>query len=357
MSTASRGSASVAGDMKSWSSALRTLSIVALLAAPLGCGGTLAFLALERSPLESARDAAPIMGSVQAAQSWNQTTAVATLEVGSEREVASQTSGVVTELNVAAGEPVATGTRVFAVDGAPVIAYVGPYPLYRDIAKGMTGEDVRMAQELLVSTGYLDAADGTAGTATRKAIIAFNADHGHGKDNEVLSAASLLWVPEGATTPKLVKIERGDMLASGAAVWTSTRADDLVRVDAPASDVERSLTIADATVVLPAGETTVSTSSDVAVLKPAFGTNSSTVANLRDAQSIPVGAIPSAAVVTDSSGKMCYFAGTDEAPLALHLSEGSFGMVYVEASQVGLPVLLNPYDVMDSPSCDSTSTT
>ena len=58
----------------------------------------------------------------------------------------------------------------------------------RILRKGMSGEDVKQLQEALIALGYdvgPDGADGQFGNNTRKAVVAFQKDHGLDADGEV----------------------------------------------------------------------------------------------------------------------------------------------------------------------------
>ncbi len=79
--------------------------------------------------------------------------------------------GVVTALP-AAGSVIATGERVYEVDGRPVVLLPGERPFWRELAEGAeAGEDVRQLQQALAVLGLFDAeADGRFGPRTARAL-------------------------------------------------------------------------------------------------------------------------------------------------------------------------------------------
>lgn len=64
-------------------------------------------------------------------------------------------SGIVTDVQVKTRQPVRSGTPLFSVGGATILAIIGPRPLYRDLRQGNRGDDVRMVTGLLSSLGML----------------------------------------------------------------------------------------------------------------------------------------------------------------------------------------------------------
>ncbi len=95
-------------------------------------------------------------------------------------------SGVLTSLDVADGDTVGVGDRVFSVELRPVVAAVGEVPAFRDLSQGARGADVAQVQQLLIDTGFLTgSADGVFGAATTRAVRAWQASLGLEKDGVV----------------------------------------------------------------------------------------------------------------------------------------------------------------------------
>lgn len=101
-----------------------------------------------------------------------------TVSLGSTQQVpvrgATDGAAVVTATPLAVGSPVLSGTVLVEVSGRPVLALDLPFPLYRDLAGGASGADVRALQETLKSLGtYKGQVDGRyrQGTATAVAAL------------------------------------------------------------------------------------------------------------------------------------------------------------------------------------------
>lgn len=70
-----------------------------------------------------------------------------------------------------ASDMVDEGVVVAVVSGRPVIAIQGPFPLYRDLERGVEGPDVRMVQQALERLGLFDSeVDGVFGRETEVAV-------------------------------------------------------------------------------------------------------------------------------------------------------------------------------------------
>lgn len=77
---------------------------------------------------------------------------------------------VVTGAGVPQGGTLTSGAVAAWVNGRPVIALRGPFPFYRDIGEGDTGDDVRMLQQALADLGYAISPDGDFGTFTAQCV-------------------------------------------------------------------------------------------------------------------------------------------------------------------------------------------
>lgn len=81
-----------------------------------------------------------------------------------------QAASVVTASGVLAGQNLENGSVVFWINGAPVFALEGEFPLYRDLFEGDAGPDVAMIQSALLAMGYPILADGVFGAETISSI-------------------------------------------------------------------------------------------------------------------------------------------------------------------------------------------
>lgn len=112
-------------------------------------------------------------------------------------------SGVLTTLDVEDGATVHAADRLYSVDLRPVVAAVGDVPAFRDLAQGSRGADVAQVQRLLIEQGFLaGTADGDFGSATARAVRAWQAGLGVEKDG-VVRAGDVVFA---ATLPARVRV-------------------------------------------------------------------------------------------------------------------------------------------------------
>ena len=98
-----------------------------------------------------------------------------------------------------AGQPAAGDSGPAASDRSGVLGQAAsdrssaPAVITRTLEKGMSGEDVRQVQEMLIQLGYLDgAADGEFGDMTQAAVVAFQKASGLQFADGVVGAGTLL---------------------------------------------------------------------------------------------------------------------------------------------------------------------
>lgn len=311
------------------------------LAAPVVLAGGVAIAALVRSPMESDTASGPVITTVQRAERPESETTTVTWAPSEVYPVLSRSAGTITALGITSGEPLADGDVAMSVDGAPVLAFVAPAPLYRDIGQGMTGEDVDAVQRFLVDRGYLGGAEVPAARSTARAIAAFNADHGRG-DTEVLRVGTLLWVPEGSGDPLDVSVRVGDVVEPGTELYRTADGPDRLAIDTTPLAEERVLSVAGVEVALAPDAVAVLDAHDVAAVRAVMGGEDSVGATLSRLAAGEVGTIPSAAVVVDADGRACYFTGLDGHAVQIEADSGSFGLVDVDPGLIGSPVLVGP---------------
>lgn len=326
--------------------------VAVVLALPLITGSGLAIWALSKSPLHAALDAEPTVMTVVEAQQDLATQVAVLYSAPQTRAVATQATGTVTEIDLDVGRGISTGDKPLSVDGIPRVAYVSDYPLYRSIHVGDNGEDVKIAQRLLIELGYLDSdADGDAGNLTGAAMIAFNKRYGDGSAGAVLSPDSLVWIPTDATVPQSVKVEIGQQLATGDAIYESEISPATVVVDIDPAEVARTVVVDGVSATLARSETTVSDEAFVDVVAVRASDSGRAAVTVTLADPLVVGAIPTSAVVTDADGTVCFFPDGSSPAVTIEAGDGTFGMVYVDATLIGSSVLVNPREVRDVAQC------
>ena len=330
--------------------------VVALgIVIPLGVAAGVALVVAGRSPLDSGAGAAPLVGTIELAQRSHQVNVAIGVEFADAVTPSTQATGTITAIGIGEGSKVTAGTRVMDVDARGVVAYVADSPLYRDIVRGIEGPDVATAQALLTDLGF-DAgpADGKAGPATEKAIKAFNVAYGFGKNNPVLTLASLLWVGTVPATVNEVSVHLGDQVGPGTELFTVAAALAAITVAEPSGNAlegEWALTVNGVTAPYEHGTSRITDPEAVAAIADTLGTTTEGVGTLQLATPVTVASVPSSAVVTGATGGTCIFASTDAEPTPVEASGGSLGTVDLDASWVGQPVLLNPREVREDLTC------
>lgn len=190
----------------------RRTTLILLLAVLLLGGVAWAVLTLFRVP--DAPESAPeyalvevVPGEVSETLQLNVAAAWAATPIGTNRA-----SGTVTGVAVAAGDEVSQGTVLYTVNLRPVVVAQGEVPAFRDIAAGVSGEDVRQAQQMLADLGYF-AGDisGEAGALTAAAIREWQASLG-AEETGVIALGDIIFVP---TLPIRVALDQ-DIIARGA---------------------------------------------------------------------------------------------------------------------------------------------
>ncbi|QKJ21218.1 peptidoglycan-binding protein [Microbacterium hominis] len=112
-------------------------------------------------------------------------------------------SGVVTGVEVAAGDEVGAGDTVYTVNLRPVVVAAGAVPAFRAISRGDQGTDVAQLQLLLAQLGhYAGPADGTVGWGTVTAIRAWQKASGVAQTG-VVEWGDVVFVPSLPTRVSL----------------------------------------------------------------------------------------------------------------------------------------------------------
>lgn len=332
-----------------------TAVVVVAFLAPLVAGSVLALRAASQSPLESASQAEPLIAVVESAERRNDVQAGIAVEYAEAIAPAGNASGTLTAVDLAPGTTIGAGTVVGQVDFRDLVAYSSAAPLFRDITRGLKGDDVRIAQEVLTGLGYGSVEpDGNAGVATERAIRTFNAAHGYGDQNPVLSLASLVWIGTGPVTVAESKVTLGGAVAPGTELFTTTASLAAIAVTEPASltrDAAVELTIGEVTTAYEPGRGRVTEPEAVAAIAELLGQATQGSAVLRLVDPVSVGTVPASAVVTDELGRTCIFTDLASGFVPVEPVGGSLGTVDLDPSLIGRPVLVNPRDVREDLAC------
>lgn len=165
----------------------------------------------------------------------NLTVAKASLDAAKDK--LDQLRGTVTALPDE-GSVVERGEPLYELDGQPsgVLLY-GERPAWRELAKGLHGEDVRQLQENLLELGFGGDDLTTSGTfddATVAAVTAWQASLGK-PETGVVDLGEVVFLP-GAVRVAGQSVNVGDTVTAGLEILTATSTNRVVTVDLAAED-------------------------------------------------------------------------------------------------------------------------
>ena len=331
------------------------IAVALALIAPLAAGIVLVLAKSSESPLESASAVEPLIGSVERAERFQEASVAIAVQYATALAPATQASGTLTALGISPGKDVKTGTVVGSVNNQKLVAYTSKSPLFQDIDRGLKGDDVKTAQQLLKDLGfYTGAIDGDAGPATEKSIKAFNKKYGWGKDNGTLALASLVWVGQTPVTVSEVSVTLGSSVSPGTELFKTTASLAAIAVtetpNLPA-DGDVTLTVNGVTVPYVVGSGAVTEPDAVAQIASTMGTTTEGVGTVALVSPQVVGTVPSSAVFSDANGAACIFADVTGTAIAVSPTGGTLGTVDLDESLVGQAVLINPRDVREDLAC------
>jgi len=279
--------------------------------------------------------------------------------------------GVVTSLEIAAGEPLTQGRVLLAIDGIQRRAYLGHMPVFRELGSGDSGPDVAALHAYLIETGTATELPGDRFTSrTARAVRAFQSGIGAPTDGR-FRPSYVVYVPAGTDVVGTVRAELGATLDARAAVFESGSRPSGVRVEAPegapvaaaALDAPLVFTWRDASVTTASGTLTAADAVALYEMTGAGGASTNRgdddaeaggehrVSGIRVELQEPrrAGVVPGTAVLTDSGGTRCVFLVEDgtERPDAFVLDSfdlvaGELGVVAVDVDLIGRSVVRDP---------------
>ncbi len=150
-------------------------------------------------------------------------------------------SGVVTSVNISAGQEVGAGTVLYTVNLRPVVVAQGDVPAFQSLSSGAAGADVAQLQTMLATLGfYRYEVDGQFDSVTRQAVQAWQKSLGLDADG-VVQAGDIVYVPTLPTRVALdtEKVQRGASLGGGEAVVRGLPAAPSFTI--PVTDTQASL--------------------------------------------------------------------------------------------------------------------
>lgn len=325
------------------------------LVAPLIAAGVLVWRSVSVSPLEAAAAAKPTVVVVESATRSGEANVAISVRTADAFQPRTDATGRLTSTTVTVGAEVTGSQVVGSVNGADLVSYQAAAPIWQDVSATSPAALIVAAQNLLKGTGnFAGPADGKFAAGTRAAVVAFNKKHGYGKDNAVLSIASLVWIgPDPLRVAKL-DLRAGDPVAPGDALFTTDAGLVGIAVKEPPSMVagaKYTFEYGATTTPYVPGSGLITEPAAVAAIVRDIGEQTEAAGTLRLAEPITVGTVPSSAVVTAASGAMCIFPDATGAPIAVTPLSGSLGTVDLDKAMIGTTVLVNPREVRSDLSC------
>ena len=288
---------------------------------------------LLRSPMLENAPAQPLLVSPRPVTIRATATAVLTTQQSGGREITSPRDGVMTDVQVTPGSSVSPGSAVLTIDGSPVFAYTAAYPLYRDLTRGVQGDDVVQWRSFLNAAGQsVPAQGGRYDVALANGTRAWRKKVGL-PAGEDAPRASLVWIGPSAVTVGEVTLRTGDR-ASGVVFRTTTAPSTITVIEGARTgwegvDPAATLAVAGVTVPYRSGAGRITEPAHVQAVAGVLARNPKEQATIQSEAGTAALALPTGAILTDASGRTCVrVAGTDK-PAPVTVSGGSVGTVFV----------------------------
>jgi peptidoglycan hydrolase-like protein with peptidoglycan-binding domain len=212
------------------------------------------------APAGTVKTATVKRGTISATESWE-----GTLDYGRPVTVKSSAGGTITRL-VGQGESVERGDELYRVDERAVTLLYGAVPMYRDLAPGDSGIDVRQLERNLAKLDHRGfTVDGAYTASTAEAVRVWQRDTG-AEQTGTVARRDVVFVPAGGRVDAL-QVSVGDDVRPGAPVLDITGTDRVVYFNADLDDRDRFDIGARVTVVLPGGDKIAGTVSAMRVVK------------------------------------------------------------------------------------------
>jgi multidrug efflux pump subunit AcrA (membrane-fusion protein) len=162
------------------------------------------------------------------------------------------------------GQVIKPGDVVAEVDGVPIVALQGPYPLWRDLGPSVEdGKDVLQLEYILATMGYAQeydmTVDGDWTSATTDAVEAFQEDHGLDDDGEI-EIGELIFIERPLQVAEITGVVGQQASEAGIKVTTTEQS---VHVDLDTADADLLAVDDRVEVELPTGETTTGTVTEI----------------------------------------------------------------------------------------------
>jgi peptidoglycan hydrolase-like protein with peptidoglycan-binding domain len=309
------------------------------IAAAIGVGAIVAAAAIGfgggKTPKAAAANLPPATATVARGDLTQTDQVNGTLDYGDTTTVTARGSGVITWLP-ASGATITRGHPAYKVDNLPVPLFYGNLPLYRQLASGVSGDDVKEFEQNLYALGYRGfTVDSDYTSATASAVKQWQSDLGLTETGTVPPGQVV--VAAGALRVATVKASVGDPASGQVFTYTGTGRVVTIPLDvAKQGYVHKGVK---ATVTLPNGTDVDGTVTDVGnVATPPSSDNGNSDSNATI--DVTVSIANQSALGTLVSAPVDVTLVSDEAknvlsvPVAalVALSEGGYGVQVVEGS-------------------------
>jgi peptidoglycan hydrolase-like protein with peptidoglycan-binding domain len=277
--------------------------------------------------------------------------------------------GVVTSIDVSAGDVLVSGIPVLSVDRVAREAVATDMPFHRELTLGARGGDVQELERFLASLELLgEEPDEIFTSSTAAAVKAYEAQVGVARPTGVFSPSLVVWLPEEPMTVSSMLVTAGDLAPGAGSAVVSTEptvlSARLVRGDGSPFDFdgERVLEVEEREVGVVVGGSVVpesvaqgiwDASRTLAPVGEAAGVVLVSV-TLRLPEPEEVWTLPSSAVMVDKEGvSTCVWVDDGEAlaPVDVTPVGGTLGATDLNGSLAGRVVLINPVEFLADPSC------
>lgn len=255
-------------------------------------------------------------------------------------------AGTVTAWACSQGAALTSGTSAIAVDGVNLLNLSTSVPLWRDLAPGDKGTDVKALEEELVRLGQPANVDAVLSRAEMKTLTELAKGAGVALDG-ALARDLTVWLPGPSVSVEQCEKQLGAPIAAGDIVATVDSGVVVSAVALPEDRLpgERYLDLLSEPVALSdAGELPPEVTSTAIRGTNAFreaasaspeATSVILKGKVRLQTPVKVAAIPATAILVDSAGTACVF--VDDEPLAVTVVGSEFGNSFVVFSSEASP--------------------
>lgn len=219
------------------SGTVATALLAGLVLVAVGASGTLVFVARDE-PAGVGDAVAPTVAPASVITFSDERSATGVPTIATPGLVLLQDSGTVTSTACSPGGVISSGMSPVMVDDRPLLALSTGTPMWRDVAIGSRGEDVRALQRELVRLGLAVEVNGSYDRATAAAMQSLREAIGVVRPRTGTLRASLVWIPAPQVVVESCEMAVGAAVSAGEVFATTEGTLQSIRVDLPSGLVE-----------------------------------------------------------------------------------------------------------------------